>query len=163
MASKSAIFSKTNALLTIFAHQHVPSIHTPEYTLKIPLLHTHCTSYHYTNNLSHKLIGILFSTISHYFSLFPISPKRCRIFASENEHTGTLFVKSNLKTLMSNPQKPTFTLWELSTTIPPGVKSSTSSRPSSPPSEHKAVCRTAGAHFQTGKWPIPHQERIPNS
>ena len=43
----------------------------------------------------HKLIGILFPIISHYFSLFPIishyfplfpiSPKRCRIFASENK------------------------------------------------------------------------------
>ena len=53
--------------------------------------------------------------------------------------------KTNLKTLMSNPQKPTITLWELSTTIPPGEKSSTSSSPSSPPWPpplvHRAVCK----------------------
>ena len=69
--------------------------------------------------------------ICHYLPLSAKPPKRCRIFASENEHTGTLFIKTNLKTLMSNPQKPTLTLWELSTTIPLGEKSSTSSSPSS--------------------------------
>ena len=72
---------KTNALLTILLHQHVPSITTRNIPYKIPLLLAHYTSYHYTNNLSHKQIGILFPTISYYFSLFLISPKRCRIFA----------------------------------------------------------------------------------
>ena len=80
----------------------------------------------------------------HYLPLSAKPQKRCRIFASENEHTGTLFIKSNLKTLMSNPQKQPLTLWELLTTIPPGEKSSTSSSPSlrhsPPPSGHRAVC-----------------------
>ena len=74
--------------------------------------------------------------------------------------------KTNLKTLMSNPQKPTFTLWELSTTIPPGEKSSTSSspslRPSSPPSEHRAVCRETHPNMsarRTGECSPPEAQK----
>ena len=74
---------KLTHFLLFFAHKHVPSIHTPEYTLKIPLLHANCTSYLYTNNLSHKLIGILFPIISHYF------PSRQKDVVSLHQKTNT--------------------------------------------------------------------------
>mgnify|MGYP003434655082 CR=1 FL=1 len=135
---------KTNALLTIFAASACSfHLQTRSIPYKIPLLHAHCTSYHYTNNLSHKQIGILFPIISHYFPLFPIISHYFPLFPTIShlakkmsylcirKRTHRYLVhKTNLKTLMSNSQKQPLTLWELSTTTPPGEKSSTSSSPS---------------------------------